>query len=190
MVRRRSRAKSRKKRRSRKKSIRRKSTKRAKSRRRSRRKSSCSYRITQYSKNQAKKYKVQIKPSTNTKKKLDVYKNGKKIASVGAKCYGDYPTFIKSHGLAYAKRRERHTKKGTKDRHKKGSNDIMQINYYGELNVVDYLFFYKQFWMNTTSLHQNRLHPRKIILVFQKHFLEICSSCLSNLCLHARRVLA
>lgn len=123
---RKSRKKSRKKsiRRSRKRAkSRRRSRKRVKSRRRSRRKSSCSYRITQYSRNQAKKYKVQIKPSTNTKKKLDVYKNGKKIASVGAKCYGDYPTFIKSHGLAYAKRRRAaYKKRHEKDRHKKGSN--------------------------------------------------------------------
>ena len=52
-----------------------------------------------------------------------MYKNGKKIASVGAKCYGDYPTFIKTHGLAYAKRRRAaYKKRHEKDRHKKGSN--------------------------------------------------------------------
>ena len=33
------------------------------------------YNITPYSRNQAKKLGVIIKPSTNTKKKLDVFKN-------------------------------------------------------------------------------------------------------------------
>ena len=40
------------------------------------------------------------------------------------------------------KEEERHTKKGTKRIDiKKVQTAIMQINYYGELNVVDYLFF-------------------------------------------------
>ena len=43
-----------------------------------------SYKITNYSYNQAKKLNVEIKPSTNKKKKIDVFKDNKKIASIGA----------------------------------------------------------------------------------------------------------
>jgi hypothetical protein len=52
------------------------------------------YRITQYSKNQAKKIGLTIKPSKNKSKKIDVYKNGNKIASIGANGYKDYPTYL------------------------------------------------------------------------------------------------
>ena len=37
------------------------------------------YKITDYSYNQAKKLNVQIKPAQNKKKKIDVFKNNKKI---------------------------------------------------------------------------------------------------------------
>ena len=44
-----------------------------------------------------------IKPSKNKKKKLDVYKGGEKVASIGGvredgTYYGDYATFIKEKG--------------------------------------------------------------------------------------------
>ena len=55
------------------------------------------YHITNYTKEQARKHNVIVKPSTNPKKKIDVFnKKGEKIASVGALVFGDYPTFIKS----------------------------------------------------------------------------------------------
>jgi hypothetical protein len=38
-----------------------------------------SYKITNYSKIKAKELNVDIKPSTNPKKKIDVFKNDKKI---------------------------------------------------------------------------------------------------------------
>jgi len=50
------------------------------------------YVITEYSKQQAKKLGVVLQPSSNPKKKIDVYKNGKKVASIGAMGYSDYPT--------------------------------------------------------------------------------------------------
>lgn len=50
------------------------------------------YKISEYSKQQAKKLGVEIKVSTNPKKKIDVYKDGKKVASIGAIGYGDYAT--------------------------------------------------------------------------------------------------
>lgn len=51
------------------------------------------YKITNYSRNQARKLGVTIQPSQNPKKKIDVYKQGKKIASIGAKGYKDFPTY-------------------------------------------------------------------------------------------------
>ena len=42
-----------------------------------------SYKITKYSKEQAKKLGVVIKPSTRKNKKIDVFKDGNKISSIG-----------------------------------------------------------------------------------------------------------
>lgn len=53
-----------------------------------------SYRIKQYTKNQAKKLGVEVKPSKTKGKKIDVFKKGKKVASVGAIGYKDYPTYM------------------------------------------------------------------------------------------------
>ena len=50
------------------------------------------YTISEYSKKQAKKLGVEITISSNPKKKLDVFKDGKKIASIGAIDYTDYAT--------------------------------------------------------------------------------------------------
>ena len=65
------------------------------------------YIITQYTKSQAAKLGVTVKPSTNPKKKIDVYKDGKKIASCGAMGYGDFPTYAKEKGIEYALERRR-----------------------------------------------------------------------------------
>lgn len=50
------------------------------------------YNITKYSYEQAKKLGVEIKPSTLKNKKIDVFKEGKKIASIGDVRYSDYAT--------------------------------------------------------------------------------------------------
>ena len=50
------------------------------------------YRITNYSRTQARKLGVSIQLSSNPKKKLDVYKNGVKVASIGAIGYSDFAT--------------------------------------------------------------------------------------------------
>jgi hypothetical protein len=82
-----------------------------------------SYTITQYTRNQAKKLGVSVKRSTNAKKKLDVFKNGKKVASVGAIGYKDYPTFMKTEGKEVAdKRRKAYKSRHEKNRHKVGTN--------------------------------------------------------------------
>ncbi len=80
------------------------------------------YGITEYSKLQAKKLGVQIKPSTRKDKKIDVFKNNEKVASIGAKGYKDFPTYKKEKGLAFAEERRRLYKiRHDDDRHKRGS---------------------------------------------------------------------
>jgi len=53
-----------------------------------------SYIIKAYTKNQAKKIGVTVKPSVLKGKKIDVFKKGVKVASVGAIGYKDYPTYM------------------------------------------------------------------------------------------------
>ena len=86
------------------------------------------YQILPYSYEQAQKYNVVILPSSNPKKKIDVYKKvdppplkysdtkkknpkvivgSKKIASIGAYGYPDYPTYMKIEGKEYADERRR-----------------------------------------------------------------------------------
>ena len=84
------------------------------------------YHITEYTKKQAKLLGVMVKPSTNKKKKIDVYKDDKKIASVGAIGYNDYPTFIQKEGKTYADKR----RKLYRQRHKKDMNKPNTNGYY------------------------------------------------------------
>lgn len=81
------------------------------------------YVITQYTRDAAKRLGVTIKHSENPDKKLDVFKNGKKVASCGATGYNDYPTFWKKFGKEYARRkRSLYKQRHEKDRHIVGSN--------------------------------------------------------------------
>jgi len=73
------------------------------------------YRIKSYSKKRAAELGVKIKPSTRSGNKIDVFKNGKKIASIGARGYNDYPTFKEKYGKKFADER----KKAYLARHKK-----------------------------------------------------------------------
>jgi len=87
------------------------------------------YKITDYSYKQADKLGVSIKPSTNKKKKIDVFKQDKKIASIGANSYPDYPTYIKTKGKEYADERRRLFKARFKESAKKvGSNAFWASN--------------------------------------------------------------
>jgi hypothetical protein len=52
------------------------------------------YKISAYTKAKAKKIGVNIRPSKMAGKKIDVYKNGTKLASIGAIGYKDYPTYM------------------------------------------------------------------------------------------------
>jgi hypothetical protein len=60
------------------------------------------YKISNYSYRQAKKLNVEIYPSNRKGKKIDVFKKGKKVASIGALGYNDYSSFKKKYGKAYA----------------------------------------------------------------------------------------
>ena len=77
------------------------------------------YKITNYTKEKARELGVEVKPSHNKNKKIDVFKNGEKVASVGALGMKDYPTYIQEEGIDYANKRrklyiQRHQKEGFK----------------------------------------------------------------------------
>ena len=86
------------------------------------------YKILPYSFRKAKELGLVIKPSSNLLKKIDVFKNGKKIASIGARGMNDYPTYLEKekkgyHPKGYAnKRRKLYKERHEKDRHIVGSN--------------------------------------------------------------------
>jgi hypothetical protein len=65
------------------------------------------YQITPYTFQRAREIGVEVRPSTNPNKKIDVYKDGKKIASIGDPNYLDFPTYTKEKGQAYANERRR-----------------------------------------------------------------------------------
>jgi len=81
------------------------------------------YTIKDYSYKQAKKLNVQIRPSTNPKKKLDVYtKDNNFICSIGSIDYEDYPTYLETKGKVYADNRRRLYKiRHEKNRKKEGT---------------------------------------------------------------------
>jgi hypothetical protein len=75
------------------------------------------YVITDYTKRKAKEMGLEVKPSSKRLKKIDVFKNGVPIASIGDNRYLDYPNYIKTKGLEYANERRRlyhlrHTSEG------------------------------------------------------------------------------
>jgi len=65
------------------------------------------YTITQYTRDRAKELGVQVKHSTDPSKKIDVFKDGKKIVACGGMGYNDYPTYMKKFGKEYADERRR-----------------------------------------------------------------------------------
>jgi hypothetical protein len=81
------------------------------------------YKITDRQAKNADRLKVIIRPSKNSKKKIDVYDlKGNKLVSIGAAGYMDYDLYIKNKGLAYANERRRLYKiRHSADRTKKGS---------------------------------------------------------------------
>ena len=82
------------------------------------------YEISDYTRRKAKELNVDVVPSANSKKKIDVYnKEGIRIASIGATGYMDFAKYLEKNGEAYAKERRRLYKmRHIKDRTVKGSN--------------------------------------------------------------------
>lgn len=81
------------------------------------------YIIKKYSYDKARKLNVTIRASKNPKKKLDVFsrKTGKKLASIGATGYGDYPTFKAQNAELGRMKRRSYKRRHEKDRHVRGS---------------------------------------------------------------------
>ncbi len=66
------------------------------------------YKIQPYTFKRAEELGVIVKPSFNAKKKIDVYDlNQNYLFSGGAKGYGDFSTFLKEKGKAFADERRR-----------------------------------------------------------------------------------
>jgi hypothetical protein len=77
------------------------------------------YNITPWTHRQARRLGVEVKPSRREGKKIDVYRDGERLGSVGAKGYNDYGMYLEEDGPFYANQRRklyrlRHTK-GKKD---------------------------------------------------------------------------
>jgi len=91
------------------------------------------YRITKYTKQQAKKLGVEVKPSKTKGKKIDVFKKGEKVASVGAIGYKDFPTYtnLEKRGV-YEKGYANKRRKLYKIRHKKDRNVKSSAGYYAD----------------------------------------------------------
>ena len=70
------------------------------------------YKIKNFQEKRAKKLNVVIKSSTRKNKKIDVFKLGKKIASIGGvykdgRFYGDYATYHLTKGKTFADTKRR-----------------------------------------------------------------------------------
>lgn len=65
------------------------------------------YDITPYTKAKAKAMGLTVKPSTRKGKKLDVFRDGEYLDSIGQLGAMDYPHYIKERGKAYADERRR-----------------------------------------------------------------------------------
>lgn len=65
------------------------------------------YQITDYTKRRAKEIGVEVSHSDKKDKKIDVFRDGVYLKSIGQKGKMDYPTWIKERGKEYADERRR-----------------------------------------------------------------------------------
>ena len=65
------------------------------------------YTITEHTLQRAKQMKVTVQLSQKKNKKIDVFKNGVKIASIGDSRYKDFPTYVIENGIEFANNRKR-----------------------------------------------------------------------------------
>jgi hypothetical protein len=81
------------------------------------------FKISEYHLEKAGQLGVTINYSKNKLKKLDVFKNGKKIASIGATGYWDYISYLKAETQGYfPKGHAERRRKLYKIRHEKEKN--------------------------------------------------------------------
>jgi len=79
------------------------------------------YKISAYTRSKAKKIGVTVRPSTRKGKKIDVFKNGKKVASVGAIGYDDFTTYSRKSKSKAKERQRLYRIRHKKDSAKKGT---------------------------------------------------------------------
>ena len=80
------------------------------------------YQISLYTKLKAKKLGVEVKPSTRKNKKLDVYKKGEYLVSVGDDRYLDFSSYKQMFGEVISEiRRKEYLRRHKKDIKNKGS---------------------------------------------------------------------
>lgn len=85
-------------------------------------KGGCQYRISTYTRKQAARLGVTVRLASNPAKKIDVFKDGHKVATVGACGYKDYPTFLREDGKEVANRKRNAFKsRFERYRHRRGS---------------------------------------------------------------------
>ena len=65
------------------------------------------YTITDYTLQRAKQMKVTVLLSQQKNKKIDVFKKGVKIATIGDLRYKDFPTYVIENGIEFANNRKR-----------------------------------------------------------------------------------
>jgi len=65
------------------------------------------YEIKQYTYDKADKYDVFVQTSHKKNYKVDVFKDGQYVCSIGDIRYSDYPTYIEEKGLDYAEKRRK-----------------------------------------------------------------------------------
>lgn len=92
------------------------------------------YSISRYTRQQARKLGVTVKPSTTKGKKIDVFnKKGEKVASVGAIGYNDYPNFMRLEREGKVPKGTAKTRrKAYKDRHAKNRKIRGSAGYYAD----------------------------------------------------------
>jgi len=76
----------------------------------------------------AKRIGVEIKPSKSKNKKLDVFIDDDKVASIGDTRYNDYRSYIKERGLDFANERKRLYK----IRHNKDKDKVGTASFYAD----------------------------------------------------------
>lgn len=91
------------------------------------------YKIKQYTKDRAKKIGVEVRLSNVKGKKIAVYKNGVKVADVGALGYNDYPTYLEKENKGiYPKGYAAQRRKQYKIRHDSDRKVINSNGYFAD----------------------------------------------------------